>query len=115
MVKLVIAQAARWFKLCDDELTAELMSQFVERHPHARQARLLKSTAVRIPQSVYRASPGSDRFRPDQATGIANFFLCGDYTRQEYLASMEGAVLSGKRVAAHVNRLRIADCAPHFA
>jgi uncharacterized protein with NAD-binding domain and iron-sulfur cluster len=40
-----------------------------------------------------------DRYRPDQATGVPNFFLCGDYTRQEYLASMEGAVLSGKRAA----------------
>jgi uncharacterized protein with NAD-binding domain and iron-sulfur cluster len=43
-----------------------------------------------------------DRFRPDQATGIPNFFVCGDFTRQEYLASMEGAVLSGKRVANRV-------------
>ena len=27
---------------------------------------------------------------------ISNFFLTGDYTMQKYLASMEGAVLSGK-------------------
>jgi uncharacterized protein with NAD-binding domain and iron-sulfur cluster len=74
------------------------MEEFAERHPLSRQARLLKSTVVRIPQSVYKARPGMDRFRPDQATGIPNFFVCGDYTKQEYLASMEGAVLSGKRV-----------------
>ena len=45
-----------------------------------------------------------DRFRPDQETGVPNFFLCGDFTKQEYLASMEGAVLSGKRVTSKIAR-----------
>ncbi|HEX8218891.1 MAG TPA: FAD-dependent oxidoreductase [Chloroflexia bacterium] len=98
MVELVVAPAAAWFKLPDDAVVANVMEEFAERHPLSRQARLLKSTVVRIPQSVYKARPGMDRFRPDQATGIPNFFVCGDYTKQEYLASMEGAVLSGKRV-----------------
>jgi 15-cis-phytoene desaturase len=99
MVELVIAPAAPWFRLEDAQVVERIMAEFVERHPQARKARLLKSTVVRIPQSVYRARPGMDRYRPDQATPIRNFYLCGDYTRQEYLASMEGAVLSGKRVA----------------
>jgi hypothetical protein len=43
-----------------------------------------------------------DRYRPDQETSVPNFFLCGDFTKQEYLASMEGAVLSGKRVASKI-------------
>ena len=77
-------------------------AEFTRLHPQAAQARLLKSTVVRIPQSVYRARPGHDRYRPDQATTVPNFFLCGDYTRQEYLASMEGAALSGKRVAQRI-------------
>ncbi|HEY9847134.1 MAG TPA: FAD-dependent oxidoreductase [Candidatus Caenarcaniphilales bacterium] len=32
-------------------------------------------------------------------TPISNFYLMGDYTMQQYLASMEGAVLSGKLTA----------------
>jgi uncharacterized protein with NAD-binding domain and iron-sulfur cluster len=99
MVELVIAPAAEWFKLSDEDLIARVMEEFTSLHPRAKKAHLLKSTVVRIPQSVYKARPGMDRYRPDQATGVSNFFLCGDYTRQEYLASMEGAVLSGKRVA----------------
>ncbi len=102
MVELVVAPAAEWFRLSDAELTERVMSEFAERHPAARKARLLKSTVVRIPQSVYRARPGMDRYRPDQATTISNFYLCGDYTKQDYLASMEGAVLSGKRVASRI-------------
>ena len=102
MVEMVIAPAAEWFRLSDDQLVARVLEEFTLLHPTAAQATLLKSTIVRIPQSVYRARPGMDRFRPDQKTEVENFFLCGDYTRQEYLASMEGAVLSGKRVAARI-------------
>lgn len=34
--------------------------------------------------------------RPTQRTPISNFYLAGDYTKQKYLASMEGAIFSGK-------------------
>jgi uncharacterized protein with NAD-binding domain and iron-sulfur cluster len=102
MVELVIAPAAEWFKLDDATLIDRVMDEFTARHPRAKEATLVKSTVVRIPQSVYRALPGMDRYRPDQATTVPNFFLCGDYTRQDYLASMEGAVLSGKRAAQRI-------------
>jgi len=34
--------------------------------------------------------------RPTQRSPFSNFYLAGDYTKQKYLASMEGAVFSGK-------------------
>jgi phytoene desaturase len=102
MVEMVVAPAAEWYKLPDDELLRRVLGEFTRLHPPAATARLLKGTVVRIPQSVYHARPGHDRYRPDQATSVPNFFLCGDYTRQEYLASMEGAALSGKRVAQRI-------------
>jgi phytoene dehydrogenase-like protein len=37
--------------------------------------------------------------RPTQRTPIRNFYLAGDYTKQRYLASMEGATFSGKLCA----------------
>jgi 15-cis-phytoene desaturase len=54
---------------------------------------------VKTPRSVYIATPGREEFRPDQRTPIGNFFLAGDFTKQPYLASMEGATLSGKLCA----------------
>jgi 15-cis-phytoene desaturase len=48
---------------------------------------------------VYKTVPGCQQLRPDQASPIPNFFLAGCYTMQRYLASMEGAVLSGKQCA----------------
>ncbi|NTV98478.1 MAG: zeta-carotene desaturase, partial [Chlorobiaceae bacterium] len=70
-----------------------------QRFPLSRDAKLLKSTLVKIPQSVYKAVPDVDKYRPDQISPVGNFFLAGDYTDQHYLASMEGAALSGKLAA----------------
>ena len=52
----------------------------------------------------YKAVPGCQEFRPSQKSPIKNFFLAGDYTMQKYLASMEGAVLSGKLCAESINK-----------
>jgi uncharacterized protein with NAD-binding domain and iron-sulfur cluster len=43
-----------------------------------------------------------ERYRPDQATPIGNFFLTGDYTQQEFMASIEGSIRSARRVVDRV-------------
>ena len=43
--------------------------------------------------------PDCEPARPLQRSPIPRFYLAGDYTKQKYLASMEGAVLSGKLAA----------------
>ena len=57
---------------------------------------------VKLGQSLYREKPGQDKYRPAQATPIPNFFLCGSYTYQDYIDSMEGATKSGLMVADEV-------------
>lgn len=53
--------------------------------------------------------PPPSACRPTQRTPIPNFFLAGDYTKQKYLASMEGAIFSGKLAAEQiVNEYNIA-------
>lgn len=37
--------------------------------------------------------------RPLQKSPIPRLYLAGDFTKQKYLASMEGAILSGKLAA----------------
>jgi len=62
-------------------------------------AQVTKSTVVRVPRSVYAATPGRGKFRPSQESPIDNFIMAGDFAIQKYLGSMEGAVLSGKLAA----------------
>ncbi len=54
---------------------------------------------VKLAQSLYREKAGMDPYRPAQKTPIANFFLAGSYTQQDYIDSMEGATISGKQAA----------------
>lgn len=62
-------------------------------------AKLLKYAVVKTPLSVYEATAGREMYRPTQTSPIKNFFLAGCYTKQKYLASMEGATFSGKLAA----------------
>ncbi|HHP7230726.1 MAG TPA: 15-cis-phytoene desaturase [Xenococcaceae cyanobacterium] len=103
MLELVLAPAKDWISKPDAEIIAatlqELQKLFPQHFTGDNQAKLLKSKVVKTPRSVYRAIPGRQAYRPTQKTPIANFYLAGSYTMQEFLGSMEGAVLSGKLAA----------------
>ncbi|AFY38799.1 zeta-carotene desaturase [[Leptolyngbya] sp. PCC 7376] len=103
MLELVLAPAKDWISKSDEEIIAATMEELKQLFPDDftgdDQAELLKYHVVKTPRSVYKSIPGCQAFRPSQETPIKNFFLTGDYTMQRYLASMEGAVLSGKLTA----------------
>jgi 15-cis-phytoene desaturase len=103
MLELVFAPAKDWIGKPDSEIvsaTMEELKRLFPQHFHTESpAKLLKSVVVKTPLSVYKTVPGCQELRPSQKSPIDNFFLAGDYTMQKYLASMEGAVLSGKLCA----------------
>jgi len=99
VMSLVLAPAHQLMNMPNEVIIGLVMKDIHDRFPKSRGAKLLKSTIVKIPQSVYKAVPDVDQYRPDQISPVKNFFLAGDYTDQHYLASMEGAALSGKLVA----------------
>ncbi|HEY9818057.1 MAG: 15-cis-phytoene desaturase [Synechococcales cyanobacterium K44_A2020_017] len=103
MLELVLAPAKDWITRPDEDIVAatlqELQKLFPDHLTGDNAAKLLKSKVVKTPRSVYKATPGRQPFRPSQVTPISNFYLTGDFTMQRYLASMEGAVLSGKLTA----------------
>ncbi|MDR7897225.1 15-cis-phytoene desaturase [Thermosynechococcus sp. JY1334] len=101
MLELVLAPAAEWIGRSDEEIVEATLAELAKLFPNhlPEPAKVLKTAVVKTPRSVYKATPGRQAFRPDQATPIPNFFLAGSYTMQPYLGSMEGAVLSGKLTA----------------
>lgn len=56
---------------------------------------LIDFRVVRHNQKFYNLGPNHDQDRPMQKTPIDGLILAGDYTRQKFYATMEGAVLSG--------------------
>ena len=114
MLELVLAPAQDWISKSDQEIVAATMAELQKLFPNHfatdKPAQLLKYHVVKTPRSVYKATPGRQKHRPSQKTPITNFYLAGDFTMQRYLASMEGAVLSGKLTAQ-----AIADAYPQTA
>ena len=99
VMSLVLAPAHQLMDMPQEVIIDLVVKDLHDRFPASRNAKVLKSTLVKIPQSVYKAVPDVDQYRPDQISPVRNFFLAGDYTDQHYLASMEGAALSGKQAA----------------
>jgi uncharacterized protein with NAD-binding domain and iron-sulfur cluster len=63
--------------------------------PLTREAQLRKATVIKEVNATFSPVPGSDRWRPGQRIPLANLYLCGDWTRTGWPATMEGAVRSG--------------------
>eukprot|EP00793_Prasinoderma_coloniale_P006228 PRCOL_00001058-RA len=107
MLELVFAPAAEWIGRSDEDIVEATVRELERLFPEeiaadGSRAKVMKHAVVKTPCSVYEAVKGSDKYRPSQSTPVDNFFLAGCFTRQKYLASMEGAVLSGKLAAQQV-------------
>nr|AHV90407.1 phytoene desaturase protein [Sesamum indicum] len=104
MLELVFAPAEEWISCSNEEIIDATMKELAKLFPDEiaadqSKAKILKYHVVKTPRSVYKTVPGTKPCRPLQRSPIDRFYLAGDYTKQKYLASMEGAVLSGKLCA----------------
>ncbi|KAL4443737.1 hypothetical protein ABPG75_011474 [Micractinium tetrahymenae] len=104
MLELVFAPAEKWIGRPDEEIIAATMKELERLFPNevaadGSKAQIRKYKVVKTPLSVYKTVPDCEPCRPTQRTPIRNFYLAGDYTKQRYLASMEGATFSGKLCA----------------
>jgi zeta-carotene desaturase len=99
LMQLVLTPGDPFIKQKNEDIAHHVLAQVKELFPSARDLNMTWFSVVKLAQSLYREAPGMDRFRPSQKTAIANFFLAGSYTQQDYIDSMEGATLSGKQAA----------------
>lgn len=61
--------------------------------------RIKRYRMVNHADDFYSLAPGNDPLRPPQATPVRGLSLAGDYTQQPFVATMEGAVISGQLAA----------------
>ncbi|KAK8954135.1 hypothetical protein KSP39_PZI002325 [Platanthera zijinensis] len=102
LIQAVLTPGDPYMPLPNEEIVRRVQKQVLELFPSSQGLEVLWSAVVKIGQSLYREAPGKDLFRPDQKTPVKNFFLAGSYTKQDYIDSMEGATLSGRRTAAYI-------------
>ena len=90
-----VAPAKELMALSKDEIISRVDQNIRDCYPEqARDAQILKSTLVKIPNSVYAPLPDMEQYRPTQKTPVSNLFLAGGFTQQLYYDSMGGAVMS---------------------
>ncbi|MBD2423633.1 9,9'-di-cis-zeta-carotene desaturase [Cyanobium sp. FACHB-13342] len=102
LLQCVLTPGDPWIPKKTEEIVAHTDAQVRALFPSAANLTLVWSNVVKLAQSLYREAPGMEPFRPDQRTPVANFFLAGSYTKQDYIDSMEGATMSGRLAAAAI-------------
>ncbi len=98
-IEVCIAPADDLMALDDEAIVERVMADMTKLYPLATKATLVKAKLVRVPKSVYRASPGAEKLRPGSRTPVANLFLAGCYTNHRFPASIEGAMRSARAAA----------------
>jgi zeta-carotene desaturase len=99
LLQLVLTPGDPFIKQSNEAIAQHVLKQVHDLFPSSRELNMTWYSVVKLAQSLYREAPGMDPYRPDQKTPIANFFLAGSYTQQDYIDSMEGATISGRRAA----------------
>jgi zeta-carotene desaturase len=99
LLQAVLTPGDPFIKQSNEAIANHVLKQVHELFPSSRELNMTWYNVVKLAQSLYREAPGMDVFRPDQKTPVANFFLAGSYTQQDYIDSMEGATKSGRRAA----------------
>jgi zeta-carotene desaturase len=99
LIQLVLTPGDPFIKMSNEAIAHHALGQIHELFPSARELNMTWYSVVKLAQSLYQEAPGMDPYRPDQKTPVGNFFVAGSYTQQDYIDSMEGATLSGRRAA----------------
>ncbi len=94
-LQVVISASRELRELGRDEIRDRIASELAGIFPSVKTAKLLRAKVVTEHTATFSAVPGVDRWRPPQASPIANLALAGDWTATGWPATMEGAVRSG--------------------
>lgn len=78
----------------NQEIVDTQMAMIRRYYPQARDANVVHSHIVRMPQSTYRQAPGTAGVRPPQKTSVPRLAIAGDWTRTDWTTTMEGACQS---------------------
>ncbi|MEH2331760.1 9,9'-di-cis-zeta-carotene desaturase [Nostoc sp.] len=99
LLQLVLTPGDPFIAQSNEAIAHHVLKQVHELFPSSRELNMTWYNVVKLAQSLYREAPGMDAYRPNQKTPVDNFFLAGSYTQQDYIDSMEGATISGRRAA----------------
>jgi hydroxysqualene dehydroxylase len=100
----VISAANDFVNLSKAELVAMALNNLREAFPESGQANLIHSIVIKEKRATFSPTNDVECFRPTTESPIRNLFLAGDWTATGLPPTIEGAVLSGFRAVALINK-----------
>ncbi len=97
-LSVILAPSEQFVDLAPEKILATVLDD-ADRLGLAVRGHVRRHRVVPHLDDFYTLAPGNDRLRPVQATPVRGLSLAGDYTRQPHVATMEGAVVSGRLAA----------------
>ncbi|MBI4417391.1 MAG: FAD-dependent oxidoreductase [Ignavibacteriales bacterium] len=101
-LSLVISAASKIVNLPKERLVRIALNELSELLPHTREARLVHSLVIKEKRATFSPVPDVISLRPGTRSGIPNLFLAGDWTDTGFPATIEGAVMSGRKAVEEV-------------
>lgn len=93
----VISGAKEYLTWSKERIVQMALQELRLLFPVARSARVVHSLVIREKRATFSPQPSVEPLRPAARTDLDNLFLAGDWTDTGYPATIEGAVLSGRR------------------
>jgi len=98
-LSLVISGAQEFMEMSKEELLTIALIDLRRVLPKAKNANIVHSVVIKEKRATFSPSPGLEAIRPLPNTSFPNLFLAGDWTATGYPATIEGAVMSGRKAA----------------
>lgn len=95
-ISVIVSPADELLDWDNDAIATHVKTVLGEANHKIAQAQVVKTVVLKHERHLIRPLPGAMPMRPRQATPIANLFLAGDWTQQDFFGSQEGAVRGGK-------------------
>jgi squalene-associated FAD-dependent desaturase len=103
-LSLVISGAGPFVEMEKGEIVALAMEDLRAALPEARSAKVVHSLVIKEKRATFSPKPGIEKLRPATETEFENLFLAGDWTATGFPATIEGAVISGKKAGTMAER-----------
>lgn len=101
-LSLVISGAEDCVELDKESIVQIALNDLRRVLPGANNAALVHSLVVKEKRATFSPRPGMELVRPDTRTRLQNLFLAGDWTNTGLPATIEGAIMSGKKAAREI-------------